>query len=208
MGILVTLNSYIAFGRIAIFPILIFQSLSMECVYILLCLLQFLSEFWSFHYRRNWLVRWDLLQSTFKESYHDHFVPRYIEQWQGCLGKYVDYIHRMGHPSYLFDYLTLLLLRLAFDEHLKEIQPSSHLHIWRYLSIYSFHKCLSHQLFCHSPPKFIDYIAHESVSIQSHTWLIFSSKWWSFILLGVLPSVKISFPRCPSGVSTYEIMSV
>lgn len=200
----------------AIFPILIFQSLSMKCLYILLCLLQFLFEFWSFYYMGNWLVWRDLLQSTFKDNYEwnlspcyqDHFVPRYIAQWQGCLGKDVDYTHRMVHPSYLLDYFTLLWLRLAFDENLQEIQPSSHLPIWRYMSIYSFHKCLSHQFFSHFPPKFIDSIAHESVSIQSHTWLIFFlQSAWSFISLGVLPTVKVFFPCCPSGVSTYELVS-
>lgn len=45
MEILITLNPYIAFGRMVIIPILIFQSLSMGCLYILLCLHQFLSEF-------------------------------------------------------------------------------------------------------------------------------------------------------------------
>lgn len=79
----------------------------------------------------------------------------------------------MGHPSHLLDYLTLLLLRLAFDERLPEIQPSSHLPIGRYQSIYPFHRCLSHQFFNHSPFKFINYIAHGSISIQAHTWLIF-----------------------------------
>lgn len=75
MEILNMLNPYIAFGRMAIFSILIFQSLSMGCLYILLCLLQFLSEFWSFYYKGDWLVWQDLLQSTFKDNYEWNCLP-------------------------------------------------------------------------------------------------------------------------------------